>query len=186
MGRVSLPLAAVKANGPKQKCDFAVQQLRAPSCYGFRRDVVSTQCERGRLNLCSFYARCETPKKTTMEKKKKLHSYSQNHLFLINKLLISNKRQKISKKLEANFNTNTSKTTTCVSHLIYCASLTNKACARGGGGRWEKFGHTHCHSATAPPRSHEKKTEKRPQLPNVSDVESSITNMKEKNERRFK
>lgn len=64
--------------------------------------------------------------------KKNLHSCSQNHLFLINKLLISHKRQKISKKLEANFNTNTSKTMTCVSHHIYCASLTNNACARGG------------------------------------------------------
>lgn len=77
-----------------------------------------------------------------MEKNKtKLHSCSQNRLFLINKLLISNKRQKISKKLGANFNTNTSKTTTCVSHHIYCASLTNKACAQGGGGLGEIGAH---------------------------------------------
>lgn len=68
-------------------------------------------------------------KKTTMEKN--LNSCSQNSLFLINKLLISNKWQKISRKLGANFNTNTSKTTACVFHHIYCASLTKKACARG-------------------------------------------------------
>lgn len=77
------------------------------------------------------------PKKTTIKKNKQKkpcsHSCSQNLLFLINKLLISNKRQKISRKLGANFNTNTSKTTTCVSHHIYCASLTNKACEEGGG-----------------------------------------------------
>lgn len=113
-----------------------MRQLKATSCYGLRRDVVPAQCERGRLNLCSFHARCETPqKKNTIkkEKRKTLHSRSQNLLFLINKLLISNKRQKISQKLGANFNTNTSKTTTCVSHHIYCASLTNKACEEGGG-----------------------------------------------------
>lgn len=92
---------------------------------------MSARCERGRLNLCSFSARCETLQKNNG---KKLHSCSPNHLFLINKLLISNKRQKISKKPEANFNTNTSKTTTCVFHRIYCASLTNKACAQWVGG----------------------------------------------------
>lgn len=81
------------------------------------------------------------PPKKNNNGKKQLHSCSQNCLFLINKLLISNKRQKISKKLGANFNTNTSKTTTCVSHHIYCASLTNRACARGGRALGENGAH---------------------------------------------
>lgn len=114
-----------------------------------------------------------------------MHSCSQNRLFLINKLLISNKWQKMSIKLEANFNTNTSKTTTCVSHHICCASLTNTACAWGGGALGEIGAHalSFINSATQESWEEDKEEDSRP---TPATLNHCSTSMKERNERKRK